>query len=76
MTMPTDEAADEAMEVEVREITLDEYWAMLDADTRRYLGISAEEFARRYNAGEWPEPDDDPRIMWLAFQLEFLQHEE
>jgi hypothetical protein len=59
--------------VETREITREEAWAMLDADARRYLGISAEEFARRYNAGEYDDPDDDRRIMSLAFDLEFLQ---
>ena len=59
--------------VEYREITREEAWAMLDADTHRYLGISAAEFARRYNAGEYDDPDDDPFIMRLAFDLEFLQ---
>lgn len=59
--------------VEIREITREEAWAMLDAGTHRYLGISAEEFARRYNAGEYDDPDDDTRIMALAFDLEFLQ---
>ena len=56
-----------------REITRDEAWAMLDAETRRRLGISAEEFARRYNAGEYDDPDDDPAIRRLGFRLEFLQ---
>jgi len=37
------------------------------------LGIGADEFARRYNAGEYDDPDDDPRLMRLAFHLEFLQ---
>jgi hypothetical protein len=60
-------------DVEIREITREEAWAMLDADTRRYLGISAEEFARRYNAGEYDDPDDDTRIMGLAMRLEFMQ---
>jgi hypothetical protein len=59
--------------VEVREISWGEAWAMLDADTRRYLGIGAEEFARRYNAGEYDDPDADTRIMGLAMELEFLQ---
>ncbi len=59
--------------VTVREITRDEAWAMLDADCRRVLGISAEEFATRYNAGEYDDPDDDPKLMRLAMDLEFLQ---
>ena len=59
--------------VEYREITREEAWADLERDTRRYLGIGVEEFARRYNAGEYDDPDDDPFIMRLAFDLEFLQ---
>ena len=60
-------------DIEVREITRKQSWAALDEETRRYLGINAEEFARRYNTGEYDDPDDDPRIMRLGFHLEFLQ---
>jgi hypothetical protein len=59
-----------------REISREEAWALLDAATHRYLGISVDEFARRYNAGEYDDPDDDPVIMQLAFDLEFLQRNE
>lgn len=59
--------------VTYREITREEAWTMLDADIRRYLGIGAEEFAHRYNAGEYDDPDDDPKLMGLAMRLEFLQ---
>ena len=62
--------------VEYREITREEAWALLDEETRRYLGISVAEFAHRYNAGEYDDPDDDPFIMRLAMQLEFLQRTE
>jgi hypothetical protein len=65
--------ANESGEQPVIEITAEEAWAMLDADARRYLGIGAKEFAARYNAGEYDDPDDDPVIMRLAFDLEFLQ---
>ena len=66
----------ESTGVEVREITRDESWALLDEATRRVLGIDAHEFARRYNAGAYDDPDDDPAIMRLAFHLEFLQQNE
>jgi hypothetical protein len=56
-----------------REITRDEAWAMLDAETRRRLGISVHEFAQHYHAGEYDDPDDDPFIMRIAFDLEFLE---
>ena len=62
--------------VTYREITRAEAWALLDEETRRLLGISVAEFARRYNAGEYDDPDDTPNIMWLAMELESLQRNE
>jgi len=62
--------------VTYREITRAEAWAMLDADTHRYLGIGVKEFARRYHAGEYDDPDDDPFIIRLAMELEFLERNE
>jgi hypothetical protein len=59
--------------IEVREVSHEEAWAMLDADTRRYLGIGVAEFAERYHAGAYDDPDDDPVVMRLAFDLEHLQ---
>ena len=72
MTTP----AGEDMDVGVREVTREEAWAMLDADCRRVLGISVEEFAERYNAGYYDDPDDHPKVMELGTELEFLQHAE
>jgi hypothetical protein len=46
---------------------------MLNEDARHCLGISAKEFARRYHAGEYDDPDDDPFIMRLAIDLESLE---
>lgn len=54
-------------------ITTEEYIARLDAQVRAYLGISLAEFAARYNAGYYDDPDSDPHLMRLGFQLEFLQ---
>ena len=50
--------------------TPEESWADFDAEVREKLGISAAEFARRYDAGEYDDPDDDPVIRGLAFTLE------
>ena len=69
MTTPAEEPED----VTVREVTREEAWAMLDVDCRHALGIDAREFAARYHAGEYDDPDDDLRIMWLAMQLEHLE---
>ena len=62
--------------VEVREITRAEAWALLAEDCGRRLGIGVEEFARRYHAGEYDDPDDDRSIMELAMRLEFLERTE
>lgn len=56
-----------------RVITREELIARLDAETRRLLGISVAEFARRYNAGEYDDPDDHPIVRRLMFDIEFLQ---
>jgi hypothetical protein len=57
----------------IHELTTEEAWAMLDKECRRKLGITAHEFAARYNAGEYDDPDDHPEIMGMAMDLEFLQ---
>lgn len=60
-----------------REITREQAWALLDEDTRRRLGIGVKEFARRYHAGEYDDPDDDPFVtMEIAMQLESLERNE
>jgi hypothetical protein len=59
--------------VEVREIARTEAWARLDDDCCRVLGIGVEEFARRYHADDYDDPDDDRSIMELAMRLEFLE---
>jgi hypothetical protein len=67
--MPTTpEPVDERFDgVRVIEQTPDEAWADFDADVRRRLGISADEFARRYDTGQYCDPDADPDVSWLAF---------
>jgi hypothetical protein len=41
----------------LRELTRDEGRALLDRQARRELGISGEEFLRRYKAGEYADID-------------------
>jgi hypothetical protein len=49
------------------ELTAEESWAMYDARARRLLGISAEEFERRWDAGEFsgPEENQDAVAVWM-----------
>ena len=51
----------------LRELTPEEARALLDRQARRYLGMSGEEFVRRYRAGEFAEVDtpDVSRVLML-----------
>lgn len=42
---------------------------MFDVQTREYLGITAEEFVRRHEAGELSE--DSPDVLYLLMVREF-----
>jgi hypothetical protein len=48
---------------ELDNLPRDDLWAIFDADARRTLGISGEEFLRRWDAGEYDgdEDEDEPR---------------
>ena len=54
------------------EVTEEEGWAILDRAARRYLGISGEEFVRRWKAGEYPDPDGTP-VLRVAMLLPFAR---
>ncbi len=73
--MAADTNPDEAAlnDVVVIEQTPEQAWDHFDAEVRETLGISAKEFARRLDAGEYGDPDDDPTIMWLAFAFEGMR---
>jgi hypothetical protein len=43
----------------VLDLTVDEYDAFLDQETERRMQMSADEFVRRYRAGELDEADPD-----------------
>ena len=73
--MATDANPDEdpLNDVVVIEQTPEQAWEHFDAEVHETLGISAHEFARRLDAGEYGDPDDDGTIMWLAFAYEGLR---
>lgn len=53
-------------------VTPEEGMRMFDEEARRRLGISGEEFLRRWDAGEYlPEPDDHPGVMGLWLLMPF-----
>jgi hypothetical protein len=53
------------------ELTLEEGRALLDARARRFLGISGEEFLRRWEAGEygddWDTAELSPVVAVIGF---------
>ena len=62
--------------VDVIELTEEEFYEEFDRATREWVGLSADEFMRRWDAGEYAEIDDDPAhypIMHLAGAAEFLR---
>lgn len=42
---------------------------LIDLEARRILGISGDEFKRRYFAGEYDEHEDMHRVLDIAFML-------
>lgn len=58
------------------ELTHEEGWALLDAEAQRLLGLSAEEFLKRWDAGEITASHDRPdhvRVMNVASLIPFVR---
>ena len=55
----------------VAELTEEEWDSPNDGAARCHLGISGEEFKRRWEAGEYPDPDRIPGVMAVAMLLPF-----
>lgn len=52
----------------IHEATQEEWTAMFDARAREWLGMSGDEFIRRWEAGEIEDPDRTD-IMMLVFMI-------
>lgn len=59
--------------VPVHELDRQEGRALIDENARHYLGISGEEFLRRWKAGEYANPDADANVMLVASLLPFVR---
>jgi hypothetical protein len=46
---------------------------LFEREVRRYLGISAEEFLSRWDAGEWPDPDSVEHVMGLVMLIPLVR---
>jgi hypothetical protein len=58
---------------QIRELTREEGLALLDREARRYLQMTAEEFIRAWEAGEFDDDPDRPDVMYVAMLLPFAQ---
>ncbi len=61
----------------VQDLTPEEGRKLFDEAARHYLGISGEEFIRKWDAGEFDDPDDrtkhGPEVMSVAMLLPFAR---
>lgn len=56
----------------VKELTTKEGQDLLDEQSRKYLGISGQEFLEKWETGEFDE-DDRPEIMRLVMLIPFAK---
>jgi hypothetical protein len=67
---------DEHVDDGIRFIDDDEAREVFDRNAQRLLGISGDEFLRRYDAGEYNRPLEDPEeenIMIMLMMLDFVR---
>lgn len=61
----------------IRELSKEEGREMFDREARRSLGISGEEFMRRWDEGYYDDPDDrtknPPEVMALGMLVDFAR---
>lgn len=58
---------------EVREVSLAEGRAIFDRACQRQLGISGEEFLRRWDAGDYAEPEENVNAEFLGLLIPFAR---
>jgi hypothetical protein len=57
----------------IRELTHEEGVALLDRAARHYLQMSAQDFIRAWEAGDFDADPDRPEVMYVAMLLPFAQ---
>jgi hypothetical protein len=58
---------------QIRELTREEGLALLDREAQRYLHMSAEQFIKAWEAGDFDEDPDRPDVMYVAMLLPFAK---
>ncbi len=54
-------------------LTDDEAWKILDEASRRYLRISGKRFLRKWDAGEYPDPDVHEGVMSVVMLIPLVR---
>jgi hypothetical protein len=72
--MPTlANGADDGAHLKPSELSHEEAWARFDAETRRYLSMSAHDFVQKYDSGFWKNPDTSASVMYLDALRRFAE---
>jgi hypothetical protein len=73
----TTQANRENEDLSAYELSYEEGWKLLDAEARRSLGMSGEEFMRRWDAGEvdFDDPETHGAVVRLWMLLPFVREE-
>jgi len=71
------QAGNEDNGVGFRELSYEEGWELLDAEARRFLGISGEEFVRKWDAGEidFDDPETHSAVVRVWMLLPAIRPE-
>ena len=48
--------------LELSELSHEEAWVRFDAETRRYLSMSSDDFVRKFDSGFWKNPDSSASV--------------
>ena len=70
--MATGESPSVATEKGFHELSREEGWALLDCEAQRYLQMGAEDFLRKWDAGEFKNRDDRG-ILRVASLIPFVR---
>jgi hypothetical protein len=63
----------QAVDVEVREVSAEDGPALLDRAARHYLGMSGDEFVAAWEAGSFDDDPDRPQVVAVAMLLPFAR---
>jgi hypothetical protein len=56
---------------QVHVCTPEEWWEIIEGQTRQHFGMSADEWVRKFMAGEFGDIDDNREVVGIAMLLPF-----